>query len=102
MQYFTEISVKRLTGIQHNDKMSTKLQEIQLETQEEIMANIEKLKEKIKESGMTVVAICDKCGISKKTFYNRLKNPDFKIAEALALKETLHLSRSEMKDIFLL
>ena len=65
------------------------------------MANVEKLKEKIKESGMTVVAICEKSGISKKTFYNRLKDPDFKIAEALALKKTLRMTNSEMKDIFL-
>ncbi len=65
------------------------------------MVNIELLKEKIEESGMTKDAICKKTGITKKTFYNRLKKPDFKIAEVLALKEVLHLSQSEMKDIFL-
>ena len=65
------------------------------------MANIEMLKNKIKDSGMTVVAICDKSGISKKTFYNRLKNPDFRIAEVIALKNTLHLSNDEMREIFL-
>lgn len=65
------------------------------------MSNIEMLKTKIKESGMTVVAICDKSGITKKTFYNRLKNPDFKIAEAIALQNILHLSNDEMREIFL-
>lgn len=65
------------------------------------MVNIELLKEKIEESGMTKEAICKKSGITKKTFYNRLKKPDFKIEEAKALTETLRLSSAEMIDIFL-
>lgn len=65
------------------------------------MVNLEMLQQKIEESGMTKEAICQKSGITKKTFYNRLKKPDFKIEEAKALTETLHLSPSEMIDIFL-
>ena len=65
------------------------------------MTNIEMLKSKIEESGMTVTAICKKANITKRTFYNRMKNPDFTIREALALKDTLHLSHEEMEVIFL-
>lgn len=65
------------------------------------MANIEMLKSKIKDSGMTITAICQKADITKRTFYNRLKKPDFTIAEALALKDTLHMTNEELEQIFL-
>lgn len=65
------------------------------------MANVEMLKSTIRESGMTVLAVCEKSDISKKTFYNRLKKPDFTIREALALKKTLRMNNSQFKQIFL-
>lgn len=65
------------------------------------MANIEMLKEKIKERGMTTTAVCEKSGITRETFYKRLQKPNFRITEALALKKTLRLSNDEMQDIFL-
>lgn len=37
------------------------------------LADIELLKEKIADSGMTVKAISEKSGILRETFYNRLK-----------------------------
>lgn len=65
------------------------------------MANVEMLKDKIKDSGMTVVAVCEKAGITKKTFYNRLQNPDFTIKEAKSLRDVLNLTDNDMRDIFL-
>lgn len=65
------------------------------------MANIEKLRAKINDSGMTVTAICEKAGMSRETFYNRLKGSDFKVQEVLALKKTLRMTYSEMREIFL-
>ena len=65
------------------------------------MVDVRALKDKIDDSGMTIVAICDKSGILKQTFYNRLKNPDFTVAEVKSLSRTLRLSDDEIMKIFL-
>lgn len=65
------------------------------------MANIELLKEKMSDSGMTVSAIADKSGILRETLYNRMKSGNFYASEIVALTRTLRLSRNERDEIFL-
>lgn len=64
------------------------------------MTNVELLLKKIEDSGMTVKAVAEKSGILRETFYNRLKNPDFKASEIVALTETLRLSKKDRDSIF--
>ena len=64
------------------------------------MVNIEGLQAKITDSGMTVTAICKKTGILRQTLYNRFKKPNFTIIEVKALADVLHLTDSEVRDIF--
>lgn len=65
------------------------------------MANVELLKEKISNSGMTVTAIADKSGILRETLYNRMKSGNFYASEITALTRVLHLIRKERDEIFL-
>lgn len=66
------------------------------------MPNVILLKEKIKESGMTVKAIAEKSGILRETLYNRLKgNGEFTASEIVSLTKVLNLSISERDKIFL-
>ena len=65
------------------------------------MVNIELLQDAIKDSGMTVLAVCEKAGISKQTLYNRYKNPKFTVDEVLGLKQALRLTSGEVNKIFL-
>lgn len=69
------------------------------------MANVELLREKISESGMTVSAIADKSGILRETLYNRMKSGNFYASEIVSLivslTKVLRLSRKERDDIFL-
>lgn len=66
------------------------------------MPDILLLKNKIKESGMTIKAIAEKSGILRETFYNRLKgNGEFTASEIVALTKVLNLSASDRDQIFL-
>lgn len=65
------------------------------------MANVELLKEKIDESGMTVTAIAEKSGICRETLYNRMKSGNFYASEISSLTRVLRLTRKERDDIFL-
>lgn len=65
------------------------------------LADIKLLKERIADSGMTVKAICEKSGILRETFYNRLKGGEFTASEIVGLTKTLKLSRSDRDRIFL-
>ena len=65
------------------------------------MANVELLKEKIDESGMTVTAIAEKSGICRETLYNRMKSGNFYASEISSLTRVLCLTRKERDDIFL-
>ena len=66
------------------------------------MTDVELLLSKIKDSGMTMVAIAEKSGIDRATIYNRLKGRgEFTASEIVSLSNVLHLSRSERDDIFL-
>ena len=66
------------------------------------MVNIDLLREKIDESGMSIVAISEKAGMSRETLYNRLKRKgEFTVSEIIALTDILHLTKDERDDIFL-
>lgn len=65
------------------------------------VANVELLKEKMHDSGMTVSAIADKSGILRETLYNRMKSGNFYASEIVSLTRVLRLSRKERDEIFL-
>ena len=57
------------------------------------MTNFELLQAKIKESGMTMVAICEKSGIERATMYNRLNGVgDFKGREIHSVFSVFHFT----------
>lgn len=65
------------------------------------MPNIDLLKKKIKESGMTMIAIAEKSGILRETLYNRLNGEgEFKVSEIVALTSVLGLTKKERDEIF--
>ena len=66
------------------------------------MPDIETLKCKMTDSGMTMVSIAKKSGILRETLYNRLNGiGEFTASEIIGLSEALHLSKKERDDIFL-
>lgn len=65
------------------------------------MPNIDLLKSKIDESGMTMVAISKKANILRETLYNRLAGKgEFTASEIVALTDVLNLTKSEREKIF--
>lgn len=64
------------------------------------MVDTNALKERINESGMSIVSISRKTGMLRETFYNRMKSGDFKLSEMCALTKVLNLSQSERDAIF--
>ena len=64
------------------------------------VVNVELLKDKVDDSGMTVTAICEKTGMLKQTYYSRLKNPRYTIYEVDALRKVLHLTAADVRRIF--
>lgn len=66
------------------------------------MPDVEALRSKMNESGMTIVNIAKKTGILRETLYNRLNGRgEFTASEIIALSEVLHLTKKERDDIFL-
>lgn len=66
------------------------------------MADIERVKSLIDDSGMTIVAIAKKSGIPRASLYNRLNGiGDFTITEVVGLTNALKLSKAERDEIFL-
>lgn len=66
------------------------------------MTDVNFLKEKITESGMTMVAISKKSGILRETLYNRINGiGEFTATEIVALTDVLRLSNEERDKIFL-
>lgn len=66
------------------------------------MVNINLLKNKIQDSGMTITAISKKSGILRETLYNRLNGRgEFTASEIVSLTQVLNLSRVERDQIFL-
>lgn len=65
------------------------------------MPNLELLQEKISDSGMTMVSIAKKSGISRETLYNKLKGQgEFKASEIIGLTKALRLSTEDRDTIF--
>lgn len=65
------------------------------------MVNIEKLQEVIENSGMTMVAVSRKSGITRETLYNRMNGVgDFTAREILGLVQALKLNKTERDQIF--
>ena len=64
------------------------------------MANVELLKEKIKESGMSISFLTEKMGVGRETFYKRMNNPDFRASEIVSLTRILRLTKKERDSIF--
>ena len=65
------------------------------------MPDIALLKEKMNESGMTMVAISVKSGILRETLYNRMNGKgEFLASEIVGLTKALGLSKTERDKIF--
>lgn len=65
------------------------------------MTDIVALKQKMSDSGMTVVAISNKSGILRETLYNKLKGRgEFNASEMLSLSNVLGLTNDERVAIF--
>jgi predicted transcriptional regulator len=66
------------------------------------MANINKLKGKIVENGLTVEKIAISIGVDKSTFYRKMKNEGktFTIREAGIIARELSLTPDEVNAIF--
>lgn len=59
------------------------------------------LNERIKDSGMTMVAIAAKSGMLRETLYNRLNGKtEFKASEILRISYVLNLSEADRNKIF--
>ena len=65
------------------------------------MTDVELLKKKMKESGMTITSIAEKAGILRETLYNRMNSDgDFKASEITSLTKVLRLNKCERDKIF--
>lgn len=65
------------------------------------MPNIELLRKKMTDSGMTMTAIADKSGMLRQTLYNRLDGiGEFTVSEVVGLSNTLRLSKVDRDKIF--
>ncbi len=66
------------------------------------MANIELLKAKIDESGMTIPVVAERAGMEDHTLHRRLDGKgDFRATEIVGLSKALKLKVSERNEIFL-
>jgi predicted transcriptional regulator len=65
------------------------------------MVNLKMLKEKIAESGITMVALSKKSGIERATLYNRLDGiGEFTASEISGVSDALRFNKKEREDIF--
>lgn len=65
------------------------------------MPNLDLLKDVIRDSGMTMVAISEKSGIVRETLYNRLNGKgDFTVSEVTGLCYALSISKPDRERIF--
>ena len=66
------------------------------------MPDTKLLKEIISKSGLTIVAIAEKTGVSRETIYNRLNGKgEFRASEMVALSKVLNMSKEDRDKIFL-
>lgn len=66
------------------------------------MTNMNLLKSKIVENGLSVEKIVESIGINKSTFYRKLANEgeNFTVEEVYKIASTLNLSAREVNSIF--
>lgn len=65
------------------------------------MVNIDLLKFRIEDSGMTMVSLSKKSGITRETLYNRLNGiGEFTASEIVGLSNALKISKKDRDDIF--
>lgn len=65
------------------------------------MTNTEMLKRVIQDSGMKIIAIADKSGITRGRFYKILNGADCTASEIVKIGEVLRLTQKQRDDIFL-
>ena len=66
------------------------------------MTNTKMLKKAIKNSGLSVIFVAEKMGITRQTLYNRMNDKsEFLVSEIEILTDLLKLSRHERDEIFL-
>lgn len=66
------------------------------------MTNVEMLKTKIDDSGMTITAISKKSGIKRPSLYNKINGKtEFTATEIRDISSVLGLKKKEVSDIFL-
>ena len=67
------------------------------------MVNIELLKDKIEDRGISIVKLSEKSGIDRATLYNRFNGKgEFTASEIVGITDALRLTRNERDSIFLL
>lgn len=64
------------------------------------MANMNLLRDKIDNSGISISHIARQMGVARETIYNKLNSGDFKVSEAVTLANILKLSKKEIEQIF--
>ena len=65
------------------------------------MANLEALKQAIKDSGLTLPKVAERAGIDYRTLYNHLQGRGkFNVEEVAGLQKALKITRKERDDIF--
>lgn len=65
------------------------------------MVNMDMLRSRIDDSGMTMVALAKKTGILRETLYNRMNGKgDFTASEIVSITKALRLTKAERDGIF--
>lgn len=66
------------------------------------MVNVNKLRGRIVENGLSIESLAEKTGISRDTLYRRLSRGgvDFTISEADRIAKALSLTAGELNEIF--
>ena len=64
------------------------------------MANMNLLRDKIDNSGISISHIARQMGVARETIYNKLNSGDFKVSEAVVLSQILKLSKRDIELIF--
>ncbi len=66
------------------------------------MVNVNKLRGKIVELGLTTADVAEKMGIDRSTLYRKLNEPDegFTVKEVADLAKILNLTANELNTIF--
>lgn len=64
------------------------------------MVNINKLKGKIVENGLSIVEVAARMGIDRTTLYRKISSENFTIGDVAKIKEILKLSNEDINNIF--